>query len=125
MKTPIELITEERNRQQEIEGWTLEHDDKHTDQSMAMAAALYASPSDDLRVLSKLTDCEVYKDPWPWLSRHDKREQHDRMKRLQIAGALIVAEMERLQRAEPKKCEDCGAVLDDKGRCNNSDCIPF
>ena len=99
MKTPIELITEERKRQQEKEGWTLEHDDQHTDQSLAMAAALYASPDERLKIVMnyRYSDGEHIIDPWPWPDL-DKREDHDRMKRLQIAGALIVAEMERLQR---------------------------
>ena len=107
MKTPIELIIEERIRQQEKEGWTAEHDDEHKDGSLAMAAALYASPSDHLMDVTG-------KDPWPWVENitqeldrgnrtktihvWDSRKKFDRMRRLQVAGALIVAEMERLQR---------------------------
>lgn len=119
MKTPIELITEERERQQEKEGWTFEHDDKHTDQSLAMAAALYASPRDYLELVEYCGECSSpdISDPWPWTSytepsrggpsqkinAWDKRGQHSRMRRLQIAGALIVAEIERLQRASNKE----------------------
>lgn len=116
MKTPIELIAEERKRQQEVEGWTLEHDDQHTDESLAMAAALYASPEDRLELVEYCGECKTVEridDPWPWWWRNDggrisdhhlwdKRNEHPRMRRLQIAGALIVAEMERLQRAEEK-----------------------
>ena len=99
MKTPIELIKEERQRQIDKEGWTHEHDDEHTDQSLVMAAALYASPDDRLKIVMnyKYIDGDHIIDPWPWPD-HDKREDKDRMRRLQIAGALIVAEMERLQR---------------------------
>lgn len=112
-KTPIELIKEERQRQVDKEGWTLEHDDEHTDQSLAMAAALYASPDDRLmavRICEHCTSVDSISDPWPWWNENDsdrgpsrfkawdKRKDHDRMRRLQIAGALIVAEMERLQR---------------------------
>lgn len=118
MKTPLVLINEER--QIVKEGWTKEHDDKHTDGSLAMVAALYASPSDDLVRVLRCEECEnttTELDPWPWwntknydryndggvsfrLRAWDKRKEHSRMKRLQIAGALIVAEMERLQRLE-------------------------
>jgi hypothetical protein len=53
-------------------------------------------------------------DPWPWFDEvpetryaddnswrrvkvWDKREKHDRMRRLEIAGALIAAEIDRLE----------------------------
>jgi hypothetical protein len=114
MKTALKMIEDERKRQIEREGWTAEHDDQHTDGSLAMAAALYASPVDKLRLVKKCKDCgsEETKDPWPWWDRidpprggplvtvhaWDKRKKHDRIRRLQIAGALIVAEIERLQR---------------------------
>jgi hypothetical protein len=44
MKTGIELIAEERKRQIEVEGWTAEHDDEHTDGELALAAVCYATP---------------------------------------------------------------------------------
>lgn len=117
MKTPIELIVEERERQIEKEGWTLEHDDNHENGALAMAAALYASPDDKLKIVEYCNHCagfSIIRDPWPWhdwidpprggpnvkVPAWDKRKKHSRMRRLQIAGALIVAEMERLQRME-------------------------
>jgi hypothetical protein len=111
--TPIEMIAAERERQIEKEGWTFEHDDQHTDESLAMAAALYAPPRDDLEVVERCKDCLTIKrtfNPWPWWytaseGAWDKRRKHDKMRRLQIAGALIVAEMERLERAEEKAKE--------------------
>ena len=114
MKTALKMIEEERKRQIEKEGWTSEHDDKHTDQSLALAAALYASPTDELMIVR---ESGPMIDPWPWwgindlsdrgkpipVHAWDKRKQHSRLRRLQIAGALIVAEIERLQRLEKKK----------------------
>ncbi len=44
MKTGIELIAQERQRQVSEEGWTAEHDDGHTDQELARAASCYANP---------------------------------------------------------------------------------
>ena len=41
MKNPIELITEERKRQIEKEGWSHEHDDDHADMDLAVAGASY------------------------------------------------------------------------------------
>ncbi len=52
MKTGIELITAERKRQIEKEGWTPEHDAEHTDGSLALAAVCYAAP-EQIYVMAK------------------------------------------------------------------------
>lgn len=44
MKTGVELIAEERQRQIEVEGWTAERDAQYVDESLAFAAACYAIP---------------------------------------------------------------------------------
>ena len=100
MKTPIELIQEERERQINKEGWTRNRDDNiHFQGNLAKAAACYASPTTLFAVECSNDGKEfVFEDAWPWASRWDKRKKHSRMRQLQIAGALIVAEMERLQR---------------------------
>jgi hypothetical protein len=87
--TGIELIAAERRRQIEAEGWTPEHDDAHRNNELARAAAAYALP-DDYR------DC----DHWPWNDSW-KPTPDDRIRELVKAGALIVAEIDRLQRAAP------------------------
>lgn len=111
----IRLIQAERGRQISGEGWTEEHDDSHTDESLAMAAALYAAP----KPLYEVRQCENgvrWVDPWPWqrtetyhrygdgdptyrVADGDNRSKHPRRRRLVIAGALILAEIERLDRA--------------------------
>lgn len=132
-KTPIQLITDERHRQVSSEGWSLEHDDQHTDGSLAMAAALYAARNDNLMHVNMCGECNTphVTDPWPWWNRDpnpghgarrarawDKREEHSRVKRLIIAGALIVAELERMERANPGGyCDDLQAVYN--GRQDN------
>lgn len=96
----IESIAAERQRQIDVEGWTPEHDDEHTDETLALVAALYAAPF-------KLYSAESgpgwfqFDDPWPssWDESWDGREQHDRRRRLEIAGALIAAEIDRRDRA--------------------------
>lgn len=93
MKTGIELIAEERKRQIEVEGWTPEHDDAHQNEQLANAAGCYA-----------LTPTQRYFDykrntpyAWPW-SVDFWKPSPDRRKDLIKAGALIVAELDRLNR---------------------------
>lgn len=95
----IELIAAERKRQVEVIGWDPEHDEEHNRGELAWAAVCYAAPEDIIRVF--LSDGTVERkrwvDPWPWEEKWDKRSRHDRVKRLIIAGALIAAELDRIQ----------------------------
>ena len=108
MRTGIELIAAERNRQIEEEGWTEEHDDTHDDGELAMAAACYAAPEkvfieiyvDPKHLGKKYQRKKHYTDPFPWNKKYDKRDKHDRIKQLSIAGALMAAELDRLLRLE-------------------------
>ena len=92
-KTPLEQIAAERRRQRRVEGWTLANDDKHTHGELANAAAVYAA-----------TEPTIYRldgdSMWPWNYKWLKKYKHDRKRQLVIAGALIVAELERLEREE-------------------------
>lgn len=97
--TAIELIAAERNRQTAVEGFTVEHDDAHDNHQLATAAACYALPS-------RISDKEVWDKPlldlmWPWEPEWWKPEQ-SRIRNLVKAGALIAAEIERLQRMEAR-----------------------
>jgi len=97
-----ELIARERNRQISQEKWSARHDDQHTDQSLAIVAALYAVAGiPDVMVIDTNTAEESNEDAWPasWASGYDKRDEHPRLRQLAIAGALIAAEIDRLQRA--------------------------
>jgi hypothetical protein len=102
----VELIAAERERQVSVEGWTPEHDAEHTDGQMAMAAACYATPKQLYeKIVKPGTDQEPYvlfSDPWPWDEEWDKRMRatHNRIRRLQIAGALIAAEIDRITASE-------------------------
>lgn len=90
-------ILTERVRQVEEKGYTQDHDDGHSDGAMAMAAACYAAGSE---VHTRLPYGVMNFEPlWPWedsgaIARKSRKEQ------LAIAGALIVAELERLMRDE-------------------------
>ena len=87
----INEIAAERQRQIEVEGWSVDHDDQHADGSLAMAAAAYAHP------LSKTA-----KWLWPPSWSLDWWKPKDRRRDLIRAAALIVAEIERLDRASAK-----------------------
>lgn len=97
MQTGIEVIAAERNRQVEAEGWTPEHDAEHTDEQLAAAAACYAVPT-HLRPFPVRQDGQT---PviWPWSPKWWK--PGDRIRELAKAGALIAAEIDRLQRVQP------------------------
>lgn len=97
----VELIAAERQRQIDQEGWITEHDDQYTDNQLARAAACYAMP-ESLRqqsIVGKPLWCFV----WPWKIKWFKRTPNDRIRELIKAGALIAAEIDRLQRAQSKQ----------------------
>ena len=88
----IDLIYAERRRQVEVEGWDERHDDEHDDGAMARAAAIY--------YLNATGRCSFGDNGiplgWPWDAQWWKPK--DSMRDLVRAGALYVAEKERLHR---------------------------
>ena len=100
MKTAIELIAEERARQISVEGWTPEHDDAHTDAEMATAAACYAKAAQVAATWHREEAKAIlgfYPEEWPWSITWWKPST-DPVRNLAKAGALIAAEIDRLQR---------------------------
>jgi hypothetical protein len=81
----------ERRRQVDQEGWTSTHDDKYRHCELARAAATYALCSDP----EQLMLCGAR--TWPWRLDWWKRSTYRRD--LIKSGALILAEIERLDRA--------------------------
>ena len=90
MKTGIELIAEERATH-EAKGWDAAHDDLHDKGQMARVASDLAGNDTD--------SLEWASDPWGLVHKH----RNDRVKQLVIAGALIAAEIDRLQRLSKTK----------------------
>lgn len=84
----IEEIAAERRRQIERECWKPEHDDEHTGGELAQAAASYA-----LRAAGRNDQAH---DLWPWPD--DSWNPKDRRRDLIRSAALIVAEVERIDR---------------------------
>lgn len=77
----IDEVVAERRRQVEEEGYTPEYDDQHHDCQLACAAACYALASDDMS------------------NSYDLATRRNLIK----AAALIVAEIERLDRPKDQQ----------------------
>lgn len=110
MNTAIDDIAAERQRQIEGEGWTPEHDDTHTEGEMAIAAACYANPikiivSGDGFQVEKIGDVELPLG-WPEAWDYNWWKPTNRRRDLVKAAALILAEIERLDRLSPKENSD-------------------
>lgn len=87
-------IIAERQHQQSAEGWTPEHDDEYSGGQLIKAATCYANST------------EWFTSPpllWPWVAEWWKptTPRRDLVK----AGALIAAEIERIDRAASKSSE--------------------
>lgn len=94
--TGIEIIAEERKRQIEKEGWTAEHDSEHRTNDLALAAGAYAMP-EEARTFMLTKEGEYLPIFWPFDSKWWKPSPNDRVKELAKAGALIAAEIDRIQ----------------------------
>ncbi len=95
-------VFEERERQINVEGWTPEHDDAHDDGQLALAAVCYALPEYQQSIKTAahptMRQSTIVERLWPWSPDWWKPigERRDLVK----AGALILAEIERLDRAD-------------------------
>jgi len=97
MKTGIELITEERQRQITKEGWTLKHDDEHDYNQLTDLAMCYLTNPETREEEFGLEEPPPFF-PYEWDRKWWKPTPNDRIRELQKAGALIAAEIDRLQR---------------------------
>jgi hypothetical protein len=107
----LALVASERRRQVDVEGWTPEHDDEHKGGELADAAACYADAAsaigrgaDPIELHDPANDTSAYDGIgdhliWPWDPAWLKLSP-DPIRNLVKAGALIIAEIDRLKRAE-------------------------
>ena len=120
IKSGIDLITEERIKQKNK--YSDANDDQYTDNSLARAAACIAMPVKVFKILKNPNGFSLV-DPWPisWNKEHDPRiklgkkitntelnnsitdnsrvfSNEERIKLLSVSGALIAAEIDRLNR---------------------------
>lgn len=89
MKTGVELIADERRRQIEVEGWTPQHDDQWTRFELSRAASCYLHASESALIT------RFWPFDWKWW-----KPSYDKISNLIKAGALIAAEIDRLQRKD-------------------------
>lgn len=99
MSKAIEDVVNERHRQQLIEGWTTKHDDQYQFNELATAAGLYALNAHDI------SPAHFNSTPsqWPWNPEwwKPKSPRQDLVR----AAALIIAEIERIDRVGGKADE--------------------
>lgn len=106
LSSAITDIIAERQRQQSAEGWAPEHDDQHKDGQLATAASCYALMGARETCLSDgeyLQSQKTLPYLWPWEPTSWKPTNPRR--NLVKAGALIAAEIERIDRASSKQGE--------------------
>lgn len=121
--TGSDIIAAERQRQIDAEGYDASHDDAHQHGQIAWAAACYAAPGPIYRqswthrrlnapdrsgrsvseAPSPWATEVTFREPWPWDYTYFKPSDDDsgiddRIRELAKAGALIAAEIDRLQR---------------------------
>lgn len=112
MSKALDDVAAERQRQMDVEGWTPEHDDQHSRGELAIAAGWYALNSDSHNWTDVLgvgddgsVSYKLFGEPngyyrWPWSI--DWWKPTSARRDLVKAGALILAEIERLDRAEKR-----------------------
>ncbi len=110
MKTGIELIATERQEQIEKHGFVNEHDLKHSNQDLSYNAAILASPNVSYFQMKDLANQIIFQKGtlsprWklPQLATYGNAiidnitlSKKERIKQLTVAGALIAAEIDRL-----------------------------
>ncbi len=87
--TALEMIAEKHRTNREHKSYTPEHDDEHVAGELIDAAISF--------LMHDLTGIKNAKDWWPF-EEEEWKPSDDPIRNLVAAGALIVAEIERLQR---------------------------
>lgn len=90
LSNAVQSVIAERQRHQSVEGWTPEHDDQYSKSQLLWASSCY--------VMNAIHPFNRIPFDWPWDSRWWKptSQRRDLVK----AGALILAEIERIDRQE-------------------------
>ena len=91
--TGVELIAEERREQIEKHGWDKNHDATHQFGELRKVAAVLCVLGTDISVVDPYENWQTGDDPWGL----ETKLQFDDIHRLKVAGALIAAEIDRIQ----------------------------
>ena len=94
-KPALDMIAAERQAQLAM-GYDATHDDQHAAGELAAAAACFALGSTSIRSEEQSGEARTL---WPTEWPSGILAENTRMRQLVVAGALIAAEIERLQRA--------------------------
>lgn len=110
MNNFLKLVKAERQKQINKHGYTPEHDDEHTNGEIANAAACYAATVPIFKVMAN-TDIFPMKTVYPWHCTLFSKQEKSRKEQIVTACAMLMAEYERIVRAEQKAtvnlCSDC------------------
>lgn len=106
MKKGVELISEERQRQITEKKYLSEQDDSYKKGALSMAAITYATiATSSPKIREAFRERATQNEPinhWPWESQYLRVGLDDchssRIRELTKAGALIAAEIDKLQR---------------------------
>ena len=113
VKSGVELIADERETHV-VKGFDAKHDDAHGVGELCVVAALLATWEKLYEVQDSANGLH-FVDPWPWTDydprpyngnviQHNRSLSHaERIKQLAVAGSLIAAEIDILQRIPPKE----------------------
>lgn len=98
----LEEIRFTRARQIIVHGWTLEHDDEHAAGELAQAAMVYLQTAYRKEFALDDSETTIW---WPWdkimpTALRDKLFAKSKREALVNAAALLVAEIERLDRGK-------------------------
>jgi len=99
--TGVELIAKERKRQIDVEGFSAEHDDELINDELSNAAACYAL-SPEYLAMNVDDGGSLLHTVFPFNMEWYKQTMGDRKRDLVKAGALVAAELDRLNRMEAK-----------------------
>jgi len=113
-------VIDERLRQKDVEKISTEHDDEHVRGELAMAASCYAMAAavgSRFVAEGKISDhaidetCAHLAPPPGWPFEAAAWKSKSRRENLIRAAALIIAEIERLDRIDMKACEAAAAEI--------------
>lgn len=94
----LSLIIEERQRQVSAEGYTPQHDDMYEANELTRAAQCYELHHRDRSYFRRSQFTVPVPKLWPWHASFWKPSPDNRIKELVKAGALYLAESERIKR---------------------------